>query len=54
MRVLEYLYRQLTDKRIDCEKCGTKIGYMTRNGHARWLCSECGEGRISPVGWIAD
>lgn len=41
MRLLEYIRRLITDKRVDCTICGTKIGYVGAEGHKEWICESC-------------
>lgn len=49
--MIEYLYRMLTDKKVHCQRCRELVGYMTRKGHADWLCAECGGGQPQALNW---
>lgn len=49
MWLIEYAYRLFTDKKVRCQRCGTFIGYVVRDGHTAWLCWECGDGQATAV-----
>lgn len=49
MWLIECAYRLLTDRKVRCQKCHTTIGYVVREGHAAWLCEECGSGQVTAV-----
>lgn len=44
--MIALLYRLLTDKRVRCRQCKATVGYVTRQGHAAWLCVSCGNGEF--------
>jgi ribosomal protein L37AE/L43A len=40
-RSIEHLWRRLTDKKVECCRCDSPLGYVVRGGHDRWICEAC-------------
>jgi hypothetical protein len=39
--MMSQLFRQLTDRRVYCQKCSEPLGYVWLFGHKRWEHVDC-------------